>query len=89
MPKTRKTRQQKEATAQKRQQAEVLQYSLKPLSTYSDHKQATPVHISSEYAYVTTDMRKTTTTILLLTGLQIFIFLLLKIHLIKIPGITY
>lgn len=41
------------------------------------------------YSYLIHDLTKTVTVTAIIIGTQIFLFLLLKTHFLKIPGITY
>jgi hypothetical protein len=87
MAKLRKTRAQKVATAEKRNQ---YTYSFTPHVSHESVKH-TPVHTSHMVttSYVKHDLLKTIFTSLFLITAQIVLLFLLQHHVVKIPGATY
>jgi len=93
MAKRRKTREQKKlADLRHKIFHKTVNYTF-DVSTPSIKNEAksTPQSPAStiSYSYLMQDLTKTVTLTAVIIGAQIFLFLLLKIHLINIPGIIY
>lgn len=93
MAKRRKTREQKKlADLRHIIQHKTVSYTF-DTSTPSIKNEAkstpqSPANTAS-YSYLMHDLTKTVTLTAVIIGVQIFLFLLLKTHFLKIPGITY
>ena len=91
MSRHQKTRQEKVAADLRRQQfvytLESKNFSAPILS--KDKPNVLPVSTVSVYPYVKRDISKTFMLTLSIAGFQIILFLLLKNHVLKIPGISY
>jgi len=89
MAKLRKTRAQKEAATEKRQQ---FTYSFNPkISPAPVHNKPVIAHKLSAIttAHVKNDLQKTLFTSLFLIAMQIILLSLLQHHIVKIPGASY
>ena len=91
MSRHKKTRQEKVAADLRRQQfvytLESKNFSTPILS--KDKPNVLPISSISVYSYVKNDVLKTFLLTLAISGFQVILFLLLKNHVLKIPGLIY
>ncbi|OGH08314.1 MAG: hypothetical protein A2171_03015 [Candidatus Levybacteria bacterium RBG_13_35_9] len=93
MAKRRKTREQKKlADLRHKILHKTVNYTFdaSSLSIKNEAKSTSQPQINNtSYSYLMHDLTKTVTLTAAIIGAQIFLFLILKTHLINIPGITY
>lgn len=93
MAKRRKTREQKKlADLRHIIQHKAINYTFDTSSPSVKNEAKSSPQVSAStinYSYLIHDLTKTVTLTAVIIGAQIFLFLLLKTHFLKIPGITY